>query len=228
VRAAERDTLLFFLAITSGSADGWSYTGLGHAFVANMTGNTVLLGIAVFSEHGDTRYPLIALAFYALGVAVASFLTRTVSPGSIWSKYVSGTLFLEALLLAFAGAGWISVKGTPGRLTSCVLLGCIATGIGLQSGALLPLRLPGIITTYITGTWTTLVSGLVLIGAGQERVRPNRVNFEERLLLQIGFLAVYFAAAVVTGWASRYMPQPIGGISSVPVLIVAIYGALRG
>ena len=53
MRSAERDVLLFVLAASAGSADGWSYLGLGHAFVANMTGNTVLLGIAVFQNHGD-------------------------------------------------------------------------------------------------------------------------------------------------------------------------------
>lgn len=56
MRRSERDALLLMLAIAAGSADGWSYFGLGHAFVANMTGNTVLLGIAVFL-HGDLLHP---------------------------------------------------------------------------------------------------------------------------------------------------------------------------
>ena len=40
MRETERDVMLFLLAASAGSADGWSYFGLGHAFVANMTGNT--------------------------------------------------------------------------------------------------------------------------------------------------------------------------------------------
>jgi len=44
MRVSERDLLLLILAVSAGSADGWSYFGIGHAFVANMTGNTVLLG----------------------------------------------------------------------------------------------------------------------------------------------------------------------------------------
>jgi uncharacterized membrane protein YoaK (UPF0700 family) len=40
VRRIERDLLLLLLAVAAGSADGWSYFGLGHAFVANMTGTT--------------------------------------------------------------------------------------------------------------------------------------------------------------------------------------------
>ncbi len=227
MRAGERDILLLFLAVTSGSADGWSYLGLGHAFVANMTGNTVLLGISLFGEKHDVLHPLISLVFYAVGVAIGSFLTRKVTRGSLWSKAISATLLLEAFLLIAAEALWITIKGAPDPLLKCLLLGCVATGIGLQSGALLPLRLPGIITTYITGTWTTFVSGLVLMGAGQEQVRQNEKSFEERLLIQLAFLTVYFLAAVATGWTFRYAPVMTGGIASIPILLVATYGLLR-
>lgn len=228
VQATERDKLLLFLAVTSGSADGWSYIGLGRAFVANMTGNTVLLGISIFGRTGDSLHPLVSLIAYAVGVAAGSFLTRHVRPGTIWSKSVSLTLLLESLLLVAAAAGWISVRGAPGQMASLILLGCVATSIGLQSGALLPLRLPGIITTYITGTWTTLVSGLVQIGGGRERVRESKDSFEERLLIQAAFLVVYLLSAIATGWISERMPELLGGIPSVPVLLVVIWSVWRG
>jgi uncharacterized membrane protein YoaK (UPF0700 family) len=228
VRAAERDSLLFLLAITSGSADSWAFLGMRHAFVANMTGNTILLGLGIFTERGDVIYHMIALIFYAVGVAVGAFLTRGVKPGSIWSKSVSGALFLEALLLLSAEAGWITSNTTPAPKTLCVLLICLALGVGLQSGSLLSLKLPGIITTYISGTWTTLISGLVLVNYSEERVPRNTRDFEQRLMLQTGFLTVYFASAVMGGWLYRYMPALVGGISSIPVLLVAAYGILRG
>jgi len=56
-----RDVRLLVLAASAGSADAWSYFGLGHAFVANMTGNTVMLGLAVFQDHGDLLHPAISL-----------------------------------------------------------------------------------------------------------------------------------------------------------------------
>jgi Protein of unknown function (DUF1275) len=58
LRPAQSDSLLYVPAVSAGSADGWSYFGLGHVFVANMTGNTVLLGVAVFQRHGDVLHPL--------------------------------------------------------------------------------------------------------------------------------------------------------------------------
>ncbi len=147
VRASERDALLLLLAIASGSADGWSYLGLGHAFVANMTGNTVLLGIGIFGENRDLFYSLIALVWYAIGAAIGTFLTRKVTPGALWAKSVSLALLLEAVFLISAEAVWFSVGGAPSPALRRVLLGCVAVGIGLQSGALLPLRIPGIVTT---------------------------------------------------------------------------------
>ncbi|HTY53754.1 MAG TPA: YoaK family protein [Candidatus Binataceae bacterium] len=228
MRTAERDTLLVVLAITSGAADAWSYVGLGHAFVANMTGNTVLLGISVFNPEHDFLHPLIALACYATGVACGSFLTRRVRPGHIWSRSTSKVLLVEFLMLAGAELAWLAVGGTPSALLRCVILACVAIGIGLQSGALLPLKLPGIITTYITGTWTTLISGLALMLGSRERLPPNKENFEERLLIQIVFIGIYFLSAVTTVFVFQYRPTMTGAIPATPILLVAIYGLLRG
>ncbi|HEX4210973.1 MAG TPA: YoaK family protein [Candidatus Binataceae bacterium] len=227
MQPAERDKLLLVLAITSGSADAWSYIGLGRAFVANMTGNTVLLGIAIFGEHHDILHPLIALVFYAIGAAIGSFFTRRVIPDSIWDKSVSGVLFLEAILLIFSEAAWMRTAAAPSPSMTCAFLACIATAIGLQSGSMLSLKLPGIVTTYISGTWTILVSGLVQMDRRRARLRENRANFEERLFIQITFLITYFLSAVAAGCAFRYVPVAIGIITALPILIAAAYSSIR-
>jgi uncharacterized membrane protein YoaK (UPF0700 family) len=235
VRAFERDVLLFLLAIAAGSADGWSYFGLGHAFVANMTGNTVLLGMAVFREHGDLLHPLICLSCYVPGVAIASLLTKKTLPGSLWSKAVSWTLLLEAILLATSQVGWMVIQRGMLHLPDAdsaralrLLLGCVAFAVGLQSGAMVRLKIPGIVTTYITGTWTTLVGGLTSLATGEKKEAPReKVQLEERLLLQAGVLALYFLAAVTTGAVFRYLPAGTGVLPASAVLLVAVYGAVR-
>jgi uncharacterized membrane protein YoaK (UPF0700 family) len=227
MKAAERDTLLFILAVTSGSADGWSYMGLGHAFVANMTGNTVLLGIAIFGERRDIFAPLISLACYAAGVATGSFLTRKVKDGSFWPRSVSRILFLEAAVMIFCAIAWMRMGAMPTALSKKLLLAGVAYAIGLQSGAMLPLKLPGIITTYITGTWTTLVGGLILLSTGRPRHHGNYADYENRLIVQVVFLAVYFFSAVAAGWIFRRAPILTGSLSAIPILIVAAYSALR-
>jgi uncharacterized membrane protein YoaK (UPF0700 family) len=234
VRSTERDVLLFLLAVASGSADAWSYLGLGHAFVANMTGNTVLTGIAVFQKNGDLAHPFVALVCYAMGAATASFFTRRVREGAVWARAVTLTLLLEAVIMAGAEGGWIAArlhafpKAAPlSPLT--VLLGCVAFAIGLQSGAMLQLKVPGIVTTYITGTWTTLMSGMARFATQKKRETPTqKLRFEERLLMQGGILAVYFLSAVLAGWLFEHQPLAVGAVAASCVMVVALYAAARG
>lgn len=227
MRTAERDGLLLILAAASGSADGWSFFGLGHAFVANMTGNTVLAGIAVFHIATDVAHPLVALGGYFLGTVLGTWLSRKVPAGTLWAKSVSWTLFLESLLLAIAEAVWVATHHHPGHRLELALLGWIAVAIGLQSGAMIQLRIPGVVTTYITGTWTTLTSGLTLLVTRQPRALRDKTRLEERFELQAAILAFYFLAAVFTGWAFRYEAGLVGGTPTLAVLLAAAYGALR-
>ena len=198
-----------------------------HAFVANMTGNTVLLGISIFQPGAEHLAPLISLLFYVVGAAVGSILTRKVTPGPVWVRAVSAALILEAVLMFAAAAGWVAYGGAPGLFESRVLLSMVATSMGLQSGALLPLGVPGVVTTYITGTWTTFVRGVVLtaIEPGQTRQEPD---FAQRTVVQMGVLSIYFVSAVAAGAAFEFFPVISGPMAAAPVLFVAIYGAVRG
>ncbi len=226
VRSGERDLRLLILAATAGSADGWSYFGLGHAFVANMTGNTVLLGIAVFQNHGDMLHPALSLGCYAAGAVIGSLLTGDVPAGAVESKTISWTLLLEALLLLSAEAGWIMIHLNTGHAPNLdLLLGTLALAIGIQSAAMVQVNIPGIVTTYITGTWTTMLTGLArLARRGQPRPNPE---LEERLLMQAAVLTVYFLAAVLTGWLFRHLPLAVGALPGLSLLLVAVLGFLR-
>src|SRR6185312_13646928 len=138
---------------------------------------------------------------------------------------ISLTLFLEALLLLAVEAMWIDIKSAPQTDLRNAMLGVVSFGIGMQSGAMLRLQIPGIVTTYITGTWTTLVSGLVRLGASREPPPSGRLSFEERLILQGAFLATYFLSALATGWLFHFHRMAAGALAAVPLLIAATYGA---
>ena len=227
MRIPERDLLLGLLAVTAGSADGWSYFGLGHAFVANMTGNTVFLGMALFQKHGEPLHSLLALGCYAAGVIAGSLLTRNVQADktNLWPRVISRTLLIEALLLLFAELGWIAAHThLAPTIPLLLLLATVAFAIGLQSAAMLQLKIPGIVTTYISGTWTSLMSGLVKI---RIHAPAQEHEFENRLLMQAAILAVYFLSAVLTGFLFRYLPAAVGALSALSVLFVAAYGLLR-
>lgn len=230
MRTTERDALLLALAAASGAADAWSYLGLGHAFVANMTGNTVLLGLAVFTKH-DLIHPAIALVCYAIGAAFATFLTRGVREGVTWARAVSWSLLAESVLVLLVEADWAARHAAgvgAAQIPIGVLLGCLGTAIGMQSAAMLRLRIPGVVTTYITGTWTTLINGVVRLPRAREvQPQPRVAVLEERLLLQLGVLGMYVTAAIWTGWLSSRAPRAMGVLPLVAVLGTALYGFAR-
>lgn len=233
MRASERDLLLLILAVSAGSADGWSYFGIGHAFVANMTGNTVLLGVDLFGHDRDVLHPGIAIACYAAGVVLAALLTRNVREGKSWPRPVSATLLIESLLLIGAEIAWTAFLRGPGYNLAAHqrnwLLGGVAFAVGMQSGAMVQLRIPGVVTTYITGTWTTLMSGMAGLARGKLPPRArSKQAFEERLLLQGSLLAVYFLSAMLTGWVLENRPSAVGVIPAASVFVVAVFGLARG
>lgn len=233
--ARERDLLLLMLAVSAGSADGWSYFGIGHAFVANMTGNTVLLGADIFRHGGEVLHPGIAIACYAAGAIMAALLTRNVREGNFWPRAVSATLLIESLVLIGAEVAWTSFLHDFGPGNGLAedernwLLASVAFAVGMQSGAMVQLKIPGVVTTYITGTWTKLMNGLARLADGKAPppARSKEV-LEERLLLQGSILAVYFLSAMLTGWVLGNLPWAVGVIPAASVFLVAVFGLARG
>lgn len=230
IRPAERDLLLILLAIAAGSADAWSYFGLNHSFVANMTGNTVLIGVALVRQNGDFLHPLISLVCYAAGVIAGTLLTRAVTPRSLWTRSVSITLLFESILVLLVEFAWAMLLKSARQfpIERDVLLGCLAIAVGMQSGAMLRLSIPGIVTTYITGTWTSLTSGAARLIAGETQIlKTGKKQFEERLLLQAGVLVGYLLAAAAAGLLLRYLPAAAGTLTASSAFFVSIYGLVR-
>jgi uncharacterized membrane protein YoaK (UPF0700 family) len=204
--AAMRDWLLIALAATSGYIDAVSYLGLDRVFTANMTGNTVLFGLAVAQGNGLAALRNgLALVGFVLGVAIAAFLLQKKSDtATLWPSSVTAALTVEFIVLAASGIGGIvaggATAGTPIRILA-VLAGA---AMGIQSASVRALGVPGVVTTYITGTWTSYVSGLVarlrhLARSGMEPgptgARPPGVR------LQAGVLFVYALGGVLGGAA---------------------------
>lgn len=139
----ERPPALIALAIASGTADAISYLGLGHVFVANMTGNTVLLGIALASGNGgDGLRSGLSLAGFCAGVGLGALMLRAVH-----ARGVAGVLTVEVAVLAGLLGGWLAGG------SRYVLIPVAAGAMGLQSAAIASSGAE-VATTYITGTIT--------------------------------------------------------------------------
>ena len=76
---------LLVLTFSTGLVDAVSYLGLGRVFTANMTGNIVLLGLAVAQSLGpQTLRSLVALAAFAVGVAIAANVGPARGKEEVW------------------------------------------------------------------------------------------------------------------------------------------------
>ncbi len=72
-----RDAMVLLLTWAAGSVGAISYLGLGHVFTANMTGNTVLLGLAVGQGQGFAALrSVVALGGFALGAAIGAIVVE--------------------------------------------------------------------------------------------------------------------------------------------------------
>src|SRR5436309_12530261 len=105
-----REFLLVGLTFAAGSVDAISYLALGRVFTANMTGNIVLLGLAVAQSLGpQTERSVVALAAFAAGVAIAATVGRARGKEEVWPARISLALEVEvALLTGFAALWWSS------------------------------------------------------------------------------------------------------------------------
>jgi uncharacterized membrane protein YoaK (UPF0700 family) len=169
-------------------------------------------------------HPAIALGCYAAGAMLGSLFTGGVRPGTVWARAISWTLMLEALLLLAAEAGWMAIHLHINHSPSLeVLLGTLALAIGMQSGAMVQLKIPGIVTTYITGTWTTMLGGLVRLGRDEQQQTQET---EKRLAMQAAVLTAYFLSAVLAGWLFRHLPLAVGVLPGLSVLLVAVHGLI--
>jgi uncharacterized membrane protein YoaK (UPF0700 family) len=214
----EHDALLLGLTLVAALTDAISYLGLDRVFPANMTGNTVLLGLGIAS--GDlpaaTRSAT-ALGAFLTGAVLAAVLLRR--PG--WSRASVGLLVGEMAALT-ALCGWWLALGRPSGAATYGLIGLAGLSMGAQSGLVSRLNVPGVSTTYITGTWTALSIALVdrlLHRRGPGRQRRPRHGVQ--LLVVTGYLAGAFAgglgyrswhgATPTEGWAPSKSSSPAAG-----------------
>ena len=229
MRERERDALVLVLALAAGAVDAWSYFGVGHVFTANLTGNTVFLGIAIAGlKREEILKPALAIFSYAIGVVIGAWMSGEVDEKRLWPRRVSFALACEGLLLAATALLWARWYPLHGSFAPRILIAIAAIALGMQSSAMQTLKIPGIVTTYITGTWTTLMSGISRLLWGKGHKQSEKSKWEERLLMQAAVVVVYCMAAALTGWMLHGWPRGAPLIPMTAVLCTAGYSAARG
>ena len=210
--------MLLVLAAAAGSTDAISYLGLGKVFPANMTGNTVLLGVGIAQgAPSAAARSALALAGFLAGATMTAFAIASTNKPKLLRRGLAG----ELAVLAAACGLWLATGDHPTGARQHWLIALVSLAMGAQSATVSSLDV-GVSTTFITGTWTALcrrAGGWLrgLAGGTPPSRRPERSD--RRLLI----LATYFGAALVAGC----LKQASGAVAAaIPPALLAV--ALAG
>ncbi len=159
-----RAFLLVALTFAAGSVDAVALLRLD-VFTAVMTGNIVLLGLAVGQgAFGNAFRSIVAVVAYSVGVVVGARIVGAVAVETHWSPQVTRALAVEWVLQAAFLIGWLLTGARPDGATAPTLIAFSGMAMGIQAATARALA-PGMSTTYVTGTLTGLLSELSALGS---------------------------------------------------------------
>ena len=208
-RERRRDALVITLTLVTGSIDAIGLIRLGGVFTSVMTGNMVLLGIAVSERSGSIAlHTGVAFVMYIVG----SFIGARVAGHApdhethVWPLSVVKALTVELVAIAAFAVWWEFVHASPSTDVAYSLLGLNAMALGIQSSAVLRFGVSGLSTTYLTGTLTQFIAGLT------KKAAPMQVRSSFILLALIVGAALGALCAVHAPLAAPVVPLGALGI----------------
>jgi uncharacterized membrane protein YoaK (UPF0700 family) len=155
--------LLLMLSIVTGLVDAVSYLALGHVFVANMTGNVVLLGFALAGAPGlSVPASLAALGAFLLGALAGGRIATYLGGHRGRHLRAAAACAAPLLLIAFVVA---AIAGQPvSDGARYALLVPMGLAMGLQNATARRLAVPDLTTTVLTLTLTGIAADSRLAG----------------------------------------------------------------
>lgn len=199
------DVILVLLAGVAGSIDVTSYFQF-HTFTANMTGNTILLGLSIGEgKLASSMHSMTALLAFIAGAFLGAFIVEKKDRG--WSSNITRSIAVESIFItAFSTLSFYHAQSLSNVILYISII-LSAAAMGMQSAAIRHLKIPGVVTTFITGTITSIamstVNGLRMGFKKHEKNKskiPIVKNLEQRVTLQVIIFFVYALTAVFTGW----------------------------
>jgi len=182
--------VLIGLTVVSGLVDAVSYLGLGHVFVANMTGNVVFLGlVAGGATDISAALSLVALAFFALGALAGGRLGWNTSGHR--GQLLAVSSCIQAAVVGGALLVSLALFGVRDGIAAHALVLLLAFAMGLQTATARRLGVPDLTTTVLTLT----VTGLAADSHPAGGVHPNTGR---RLLAIAAMFVGAFVGAALT------------------------------
>jgi uncharacterized membrane protein YoaK (UPF0700 family) len=148
---------LIGLTVVAGLVDAVSYLGLGHVFVANMTGNVVFLGfIAGGATDFSATLSLVAIGAFALGALMGGRLGR--NTGGHRGRLLAVSSGIQAAAVAVALLVSLASFGVRDGVSAYALVLLLAFAMGLQTATARQLGVADLTTVVLTLTVTALAT----------------------------------------------------------------------
>ena len=161
------------LTVVSGFLDAVSFLGLGHVFIANMTGNVVLVGFAAAGAPGfSVAASLCALGFFLGGAVLGGRIAQRVQPHRTLLLIV---MVMEAACTAAAAVVAGTVPDIAAGWPRFTVIALLALGVGTRNAAVRRLGVRDMTTTVLTTTLTGLASDSSLAGGANPHA-PYRLT----------------------------------------------------
>jgi uncharacterized membrane protein YoaK (UPF0700 family) len=209
--------LLLAMTLVTGLVDAFSYLLLGHVFVANMTGNVVLLGFALAGAPGfSIPASAAAIASFGLGALVGGHTATRLSQHR--GRLLGTTASMQT---AFFVASVVLAASSGNPVTAAYrypLIVVLAVSMGIQNAAARKLAVPDLTTTVLTMTITGVAADSTV--AGGKGARAGR-----RLTAVAAMLAGALLGAALVIHTAIFYPLLIALIVTA---IVAAAAAILG
>ncbi len=198
------------LCAAAGFADAVGYVNSG-VFAANMTGNTVLAGLALAGGHWDIALQrAMTLAAFCIGVVFASFLLRLFRDRSVFPLVGEAALILCAAFIE------------PSATLALML---IATAMGMQAVSVTRFRSVVASTVVVTTTMARLAEFCTAWLVARPQAEAAIAKTAPALLGVIW--TCYGMGAILAAFAMAVTSRPLF-VPAVMLAIVAILILVRG
>jgi len=142
--------LMLALTFSTGIIDAVGYLGLDRVFTGNMTGNVVILGMALTgADDLPVIGPIIALVLFMLGALIAG---RTLKPVAAGWSHRSTILFALVGVVILAAAVPLLVLDDPDEPVKFAVTGALGLAMGMQAGAARHIGVKDVTTVVVTST----------------------------------------------------------------------------
>ena len=205
--------LMLALTFSTGVLDAVGYLGLDRVFTANMTGNVVILGMALMGgDNLPVLGPIVALAGFMSGALISGRTLRVSTSG--WNHRTTVLLVAVSSVMAVVAALLLGgVNPRSSETLTVAVTGTLAVAMGLQAATARHLNVKDVPTVVVTSTITGLAADS-RFGAGTHR-------FWGRRLAAVGLIMA--GAAVGAGLVQLHMGLGVM-LTALLTLAVALLG----